>query len=119
MEKILIVEDEQHLQLLKQSLEDFGIEILTTTSGSDAHNILKENSDIKLIVSDIAIPDMSGLELRKKQLEDPKLSHIPMIFLTSNLQLIPKARESSQIVLTKPVNAEDFSKVVRNILATF
>ena len=67
-ETVLVVEDEPALRkLLSASLEKRGYTVLVAGNGTDAMQIVENHSDkIDLVVSDIMMPKMNGLELRKK-----------------------------------------------------
>jgi two-component system cell cycle sensor histidine kinase/response regulator CckA len=67
-ETVLVVEDESALRrLISESLEKYGYTILAAKDGTEAMRIVETNSDqIDLVVSDIMMPKMSGLELREK-----------------------------------------------------
>ena len=81
METILIVDDEKNYPpVIAAVLEDAGYETLTANSGQAALSIV-ENSDVDLMVTDMKMPQMDGLELmtRVKQ-RDPD---IPVIMMTA------------------------------------
>ena len=64
---ILIVEDcEWSFMLLKEILENTGINILHADNGRDALNLCTSNNDINLVLMDIKIPEMDGLEATKR-----------------------------------------------------
>jgi two-component system cell cycle sensor histidine kinase/response regulator CckA len=67
-ETVLVVEDESALRrLISVSLEKCGYTVLAAEDGTDAIRIVENNSDkIDLVVSDLMMPKMNGLELRKK-----------------------------------------------------
>jgi two-component system cell cycle sensor histidine kinase/response regulator CckA len=67
-ETVLVVEDESALRrLISESLGKYGYTILAAKDGTEAIRIVEGDSDkIDLVVSDIMMPKMSGLELRKK-----------------------------------------------------
>jgi nitrogen-specific signal transduction histidine kinase/ActR/RegA family two-component response regulator len=69
-EAVLVVEDEPALRaLISVSLEKRGYHVLVAEDGAAAIRILENNpGDIDLVVSDIMMPKMNGLELRKKAL---------------------------------------------------
>jgi len=63
MKKILIVDDEPHVALvLKQFLERTGLEVFTALNGKLAINLI-EKEHPQVIVTDIQMPQMDGLEL--------------------------------------------------------
>ena len=62
MQNILIVEDEENLQILyQQEISELGYNVLTTDSGEEALSILAKE-DIDLVVLDIKLKGMNGLE---------------------------------------------------------
>ena len=82
-EKIFILEDEQDmLDLLSDILSREGFEVQKFYSGVNALNeIYKSKPD--LILMDLMLPDLSGLQLCKKLRDNPETAHIPIIILTS------------------------------------
>ncbi len=63
--RVLMVEDQQDLrELMRQALQDFGIEIHTADDGPSALALLREHGDFDVVFSDISMPNgMSGVEL--------------------------------------------------------
>ena len=83
MKKILIVEDELDLRRnLEDLLEAEGFETLSAGDGKEGYEMAL-NSAPDLILSDIWMPKMDGIELIKKLQENIKTSIIPFIFLTA------------------------------------
>ncbi|WP_028574202.1 HD domain-containing phosphohydrolase [Desulfonatronovibrio hydrogenovorans] len=65
--KILVVDDEESLrEICKDALVDEGYQVLQAEDGREALSILAANDDIDLIVSDLRMPVMNGLELLEK-----------------------------------------------------
>jgi two-component system NtrC family response regulator len=63
METILVVDDEKnYLRVLSAVLEDEGYEVLTALGGQEALEIQK-SSDLDLILTDMKMPGMDGIEL--------------------------------------------------------
>jgi DNA-binding response OmpR family regulator len=82
-ELILLVDDNvKLLQGIRLHLEMLNYRILIATTGVEALEIL-ERSSPSLIVSDIRMPEMNGIELFKQVRAKPHLSMIPFIFLTA------------------------------------
>lgn len=64
---ILIVENEDsNFKIIETLLSKSKVKILTTTSGENAVEICTENKDINLVLMDIRLPKMSGIEATKK-----------------------------------------------------
>lgn len=63
---ILVVDDEEDIRnLIDIYLKNEGYDVLTAEDGISALNIIKEHSEIKLIILDIMLPDISGIEVCK------------------------------------------------------
>lgn len=82
MERILIVDDDSvNLLIARSCLKGF-YDITTATNGKLALKFLKENK-CDLVLLDIVMPDINGIEVFKQMREDPELKDIPVVFLTS------------------------------------
>jgi two-component system NtrC family response regulator len=93
METILIVDDEKNYRtILSALLEDEGFEVLTAPGGSEALEVHK-SSDLDLILTDMKMPKMDGIELLENIKEnDPDL---PVIMMTAH-GTVDKAVEAMQ-----------------------
>ena len=89
-QKILIVEDDKHiLKLVKYNLEKAGFNCQTSITGEGALDIL-DKQPIDLIILDIMLPKMDGLETCKHIKQDPRLKNIPVIMLTAKGEEVDK-----------------------------
>lgn len=80
---ILIVEDDKNIsKLMKYNLEKAGFVCGVSITGEDALNILEEQS-IDLLILDIMLPKMDGLETCRYIRQDEKKAHIPIIMVTA------------------------------------
>ena len=80
---LLIVEDNQDLRLfLSDSLKKGKYHVLSAVDGLHALSILKKEH-IDMVITDIMMPNMDGLELCHTIKSDIKISHIPVIMLTA------------------------------------
>lgn len=83
MQRVLIVEDDKHIsKLVKYNLEKSGYACEVTITGEDAIDILDKQS-VDLIILDIMLPKMDGLETCKRIKQDKKLATIPIVMLTA------------------------------------
>lgn len=83
--------------------------VLTAGDGEQALECLQDNDDIDLVVSDVAMPKMDGLELCKHIKTDLRWSHIPVILLTGRHgeQLeVEGLRLGADDYITKPFNVQ-------------
>jgi two-component system phosphate regulon response regulator PhoB len=82
-EKILVVEDDKHIsKLVSYSLKNEGFESVVCESGEKALEALDAGS-FDLIVLDLMLPEMDGLEVCQKVRQDEELSHLPIVMLTA------------------------------------
>ena len=89
-ERILIVEDDKHIsKLVKYNLEKAGFDCVVTIAGEEALEIL-DRETVDLIILDIMLPKMDGLEACKRIKEDSELAPIPIIMLTAKGEEVDK-----------------------------
>jgi signal transduction histidine kinase len=83
--KILLVDDrEDNLMSIESLLENEGYLFTKANSGRQALKILLTEFDFALILMDVKMPSLSGLETAALIYEREKLKHIPIIFITAN-----------------------------------
>jgi CheY-like chemotaxis protein len=81
--KILVVDDQPiHVQLLKRKLEREGIKVTTATNGLEALSSVKWDRP-DLILLDVMMPDMDGIEVCQRLQADEATKSIPVIFITA------------------------------------
>ncbi len=92
MKKIVLIEDDADLfRLVQYNLEKEGFQFAGLQTGRGALDLCRrERPD--LIILDVMLPDVDGLELCKAIRGNPELAHIPVIFLTA------RASETDRIV---------------------
>ena len=117
--KILVVDDDKTTRkLLGLYLKAKGYEIVTAENGLDALEKLGTES-INLVVSDMNMPYMDGIELTKNIRADDNLKGIPIIMVTTEADDDEKKKARDAGVddyLVKPANAEQISDSVKKIL---
>lgn len=80
---ILIVDDEQDiLDVYRATLEDEGFSVITASNGVEAIALAQENNP-KLILMDVKMPVLDGIEALTKLKEDPKTKNLKVVFLTA------------------------------------
>ena len=81
--RILIVEDNKaDLRLLKDILEKYGYDTLQTGDGLEAINLALAHLP-DLILMDIQLPEISGLEVTRRLKDDDRSQHIPIVAVTA------------------------------------
>ncbi|MDD8016972.1 MAG: response regulator, partial [Bacteroidota bacterium] len=104
---ILIVDDEENiLDITAMVLEMEGYVVRTALNGAQAIDLLK-NFIPDLIISDIIMPGMNGIEFFRQVRSNPQIQHIPFIFVTAqsdNATVMMGKELGSDDYLTKPVD---------------
>lgn len=107
---ILIVEDTDDFRMFLHSCLTSHYDVLEAANGQEALEIITERADdISLILSDIMMPVMNGMELCNHVKNDINLSHIPFIMLTartSEEQVLSGFMEGADDYITKPFNLD-------------
>jgi two-component system alkaline phosphatase synthesis response regulator PhoP len=81
--KLLLVDDEPDiLEFLSYNFRKHNFEVITASQGQEALSKATEHSPA-LIISDILMPQMDGIELSKELKSHEQTKHIPIIFLTA------------------------------------
>ncbi|MGB7442463.1 MAG: response regulator [Coleofasciculaceae cyanobacterium] len=81
---VLVVDDAVTLRrTLALSLEKAGYRVLQAGDGREAIKRLEQNSQVKLVVCDIEMPNMNGFDFLSHRRQDPQLQAIPVVMLTS------------------------------------
>jgi len=119
MATILLVEDHAVTQrVLSKRLRNGGYEVITADNGFQALAELAV-TPIDLIISDIAMPEMDGLELLRRVRSEARYQQIPVIDLTTSV-LDHHRQEASAIgvsgFLEKPVSSWELDETVKRLL---
>ena len=116
---VLIVEDnELNMKLFHDLLEAHGIGTSETRDGLKVLEIAREKKP-DLILMDIQLPEVSGLDVTKWLKADPELRHIPVIAITAFAMKgdEQKIREGGcEDYISKPISVTRFLEVVDNYL---
>ncbi|WP_456473740.1 response regulator [Candidatus Pyrohabitans sp.] len=87
--EILLVDDEKETgRLVKKLLERYGYSVRVAHSGNEALSLLESGYRPSLILMDVFMPEMSGIEVSKKIKGDPSTTEIPLLLFTV-LGLVP------------------------------
>jgi len=117
--KILVCDDEPHiLQILRFTLEKAGYQVATAGNGREALKRVEELHP-DLVILDIMMPELSGLDVCRKMREDYRLSQIPVIMLTAKSDLSERVKGlegGANDYLVKPYSNEELLLRVRNVL---
>ncbi|GBD98425.1 transcriptional regulatory protein WalR [bacterium BMS3Abin07] len=117
--EIIVVDDEKDLlQLLKYNLEKDGYSVTGSYNGEDAlKNIKRKNFD--LIILDLMLPGIQGMDLCRILKENEKTSHIPIIMLTAKSDELDKVlglELGADDYITKPFSPRELIARVKTVL---
>ena len=117
-ETILLVDDDTFLDVGERMLERLGYEVFTATSGVEVLDMFEKNPErYDLVIVDMTMPEMNGLELSKKLLEI--YEDIPIIICTGHNDLI-SSEISRDIAIRdyvmKPFVRYELASIIRGVL---
>jgi len=116
---VLIVEDsELNMRLFNDLLEAFGYKTVKSPDGRQAIPLAREHMP-DLIIMDIQLPEISGLELTDRLKKDEKMKHIPIVAVTAfamrgDEQKIMAA--GCDAYLSKPISVTTFLETIRKFI---
>jgi two-component system cell cycle response regulator DivK len=116
---VLIVEDnELNMKLFHDLLEAHGYATLMTRNGIDALDLARQHMP-DLILMDIQLPEISGLDVTKWIKDDPKLKSIPVVAVTAFAMKGDEERireGGCEAYLSKPISIGKFIETVRQFV---
>jgi len=125
---IMIEDDEGHARLIERNIRRSGVnnDIMSFTNGTDASHYLfgvdgsglHHRGEALLILLDLNLPDMGGIEILQRVKENIHLKSTPVVVLTTtdDSQEIRRCYElGCNVYVTKPVNYESFANAIRQL----
>jgi PAS domain S-box-containing protein len=112
--RIIVVDDDQ-LVLVNTTamLEDFGHKVIEASSGARALELIRANPNVDLVITDQAMPQMSGMQLvAAMQVEWPQIP----VLLVSGYAELPANPKFAVPKLAKPFTLDDLQEAVTNIV---
>lgn len=111
---ILVVEDDEiSLEFLKELFEPYSIKVLSTLDGKSAIDLCKDNPQIDLVLMDVQLPVMSGIESMK---EIRKINfNLPIIAQTAFAMSGDKEKyinEGFNDYISKPINLQELLALI-------
>ncbi|MFN5581350.1 response regulator transcription factor [Gemmatimonas sp.] len=118
---VLVVDDEPHIgRIIRTRLEQDGIAVHVAEQGQDALAILAATPSIALIVLDLMLPTMSGIDILRTLRSDQRWQALPCIILTAAGQ-DGQLREVEALgvseIMTKPFSPRHLLARVRTFVA--
>ena len=115
--QVLIVDDEEQMLLAMETvLQGLGHQVLKARDGKEALNLL-EKIKPDLVISDMRMPEMSGLELLAAiQKRDPQLPVVVITAYGTITQAVEAMQHGEFDFITKPFSADDLERVTSRVL---
>lgn len=116
---VLLADDEPHITLVvSRKLRSAGLEVLTADDGEEALELALERVPA-LVVTDLQMPYMTGIDLARALKDNPETGGTPVIMLTARGYVLDPAQlESTNIrfVMSKPFSAREILEKVFELL---
>jgi len=117
--KILIVEDDpRSLKMIRMTLRPYGYSLLEATDGEEALKVAR-NDKPDLIIMDLRLPKVSGLEVTRQLRQMSDFNHIAIIAITAYAMKGDKEKAISagcDAYLAKPINTRELPRLVTEML---
>lgn len=112
---VLIVEDDLDArESLCALLETEGYSVRSAGHGEEALRMLRTNGGACVVVLDIFMPVMNGLEFLREKARDPALAPLPVVAVSADASAAREAaREGASAALTKPVDHDRLLQLIR------
>ena len=115
--KVLIVDDDmRNIFALSSVLEEHQMRILSADNGRDAINILQSEKDVDIVLMDIMMPEMDGMETMREIRKFPQLKDLPIVAVTAKAMKGDREKcieAGAWDYLSKPVDTEQMINVLR------
>jgi CheY-like chemotaxis protein len=118
---ILIVEDEKSSRLsIARMIELMGRRPLLAGNGREALDVLDDDQDVDLVITDVSMPEMDGRELVRRIREDRRYKRLPILIISGVVgprEIASALAGGATAFLPKPVKAADLREYVERYLA--
>lgn len=119
MKKVLVVDDSETVRKqLGDALSRAGLAVVEACDGLDGLERVAENQDLAVLILDVNMPRMNGLDMLDKLKEDPKTAGLPVLILTTEAQssMVARAKQAgAKAWLIKPVRMDLLVDVVQKL----
>jgi len=119
MSTVLIVEDnDKNMKLARDVLQAKGYKTLEALTGEEGVKLAKENTP-DLVLMDIQLPGINGIEALKQLRADPKTARIPVVALTASVTPTDRSQITAagfDAFVGKPINLKEFLETVKRLV---
>ncbi len=118
--RVLVVDDFPTMRrILKNVLRQIHVEnTLEAQNGKEALDLLKKE-EVDLILCDLLMPEMTGMELLRACKDDPQISHIPFIMVTAEAQkkaVMEAIKAGVDNYITKPFTPDRLQDAIAKVM---
>ncbi len=115
---ILVVEDDWDIRsVLCSVLSEEGYDVASASDGREAISALRSGERPSIILLDLMMPVMSGVDFRAAQLGDPELADIPVVVLTADGRLLEVAKAlGAAAAFSKPFELDALLDVIARVV---
>ncbi|WP_297192950.1 chemotaxis response regulator CheY [uncultured Campylobacter sp.] len=119
--KLLVVDDSSTMRrIIKNTLERLGhTDILEAEHGLEAWDLLTQNDDVKVVITDWNMPEMNGLDLVKKIRAEQKYEDMPIIMVTTEggkAEVITALKSGVNNYIVKPFTPQVLKEKLEDVL---
>jgi CheY-like chemotaxis protein len=115
--KVLVVDDDaRNIFALTSLLENHEVDVVSTTKGKDAIELIETTPDISLVLMDIMMPEMDGYETIRRIRAAPEFRTIPILALTAKAMKGDREKcleAGASDYISKPVNTDQLLSLMR------
>lgn len=119
--KVLIAEDEPSTRaVLAHTVERLGFPVIQASDGQRAWEILLDNPDIGLLVTDMMMPKLDGRSFIERVRKDPHLATMPVLVVSGVIslnQINDLLEQGASRFLPKPIDLMEFRRYVTALMA--
>ncbi|MEM8778050.1 MAG: response regulator [Cyanobacteria bacterium P01_G01_bin.49] len=118
MSKVLVIEDTiSEMELISDYLRESGYTVISTTDAKDALSKIDQHKP-HVIVTDLVMPGMNGLELCRSIKKNPETEKLPIVVCTSKNQDLDRMwamKQGVDVYITKPFSKEQLIRAIRSV----
>lgn len=119
MKILIVVENKIDASIIDLTMQKYDFETIRVSSDKKALEFLESNPDIRLVITDISLPEIDGLDLLAKIKDNPKIRKIPVIVYTSTddpITMKSAATIGCTEYIIKPVHVDELIKKVQQAM---
>lgn len=102
---VLVVDDDADIrEIMQMTLQRHGYDVVVAADGAEALERLHGGRLPSVILLDLMMPGMNGLEFRGAQLKDPEIAAVPVVAITGAANAATEAETAGLFVIRKPAS---------------